>query len=130
MSDQDYTRRDDYHAAARNRLHDARALLDEERYNGATYFALLAAECALKTMICDAHNPDPKDPTDLQKIHPDLCTGSKGHNLQVLRERLDDTINGTVPDKVRKRVLGLEKWTAQDFSAARYGPESISEEQA
>ena len=47
------------HSNAREKLEDARALFDKQRYHGAVYICGYVVEFALKARICETLNVDP-----------------------------------------------------------------------
>ena len=63
------------HSLAEERLKDARALLDKERYDGAVYIGGYAVELVLKARICDTLNVDE---------YPVKLPGFKIHDLDTL----------------------------------------------
>ncbi len=72
--------------ASRERLKDAEALHNADRYTGAIYLAGYAIECSLKALICIKENQDNFKNTEYFK--EEGSHGASLHNLRRLREEL------------------------------------------
>jgi len=99
----------DLRALARERLKDARVLLAQRRYDGATYFCGFAVELAIKSCICKRFEwPHYKHTRPYQSFET--------HDLPLLIE-----LSGAWP-KVQKKSLAewstVRTWTGSD----RYRP--------
>lgn len=87
-----------FYLAARQRLEDARLLLEAARTTAAVYLAGYCVECMWKALVLSQAGKDKKDEV-LEQF-----AGSKAHNFDFLRS-LYDHYGGPLPSKKDKELI-------------------------
>jgi HEPN domain-containing protein len=97
------SRRNVYYYAHLQRLKDAEALFEKQRWIGCIYLAGVAVECLLKYAVCIK-----EDAIHLEDVYPDLLT-AKGHELDVLLERAGLTFSNA-DREIAQCFRRLQSW--------------------
>ncbi|HEY5312785.1 MAG TPA: HEPN domain-containing protein [Pirellulales bacterium] len=111
-----------FYSAAKERLHDAQALLTTNRTTGAVYLAGYAVECMLKAVLLNSAAPAVR--SGLMKSF----RGKKGHDIEWLGAKYRQRIGTQIPHEVVRHLARLAIWsTSLRYDSRTTDPGEASE---